>query len=72
MDKNIEEILDSARRVGLNVDATGSQENLLVSKQVSAQMGETGFISNDRGNITKDPVTGQKTFIISENDDPNT
>lgn len=58
LDKNIEEIIDSARRVGLNVDANGSQENLLLNKQASAQMGDTGNFSNDKFNITKDPVTG--------------
>ena len=71
MDKNIEEIIDSARKAGLDLEGRNSQE-VLHGKPALLDKGEIVTRSHDKGNITKVTETGIKTLLFSENDDPHT
>ena len=71
MDKNIEEIIDSARKAGLDLEGRNSQE-VLHSNPALLDKGGIVTRSHDKGNMTKVTETGLKTLLFSENDDPHT
>ena len=71
MDKNIEEIIDSARKAGLDLEGRNSQE-VLHAKPALLDKGQIVTRSHDKGNVTKVTETGLKTLLFSENDDPHT
>ena len=71
MDKNIEEIIDSARKAGLDLEGRNSQE-VLHNNPALLDKGQIWTRSHDRGNLTKVTEPGHKTLLFSENDDPHT
>ena len=71
MDKNIEEIIDSARKAGLDLEGRNSQE-VLHGKPALIEKGGIVTRSHDKGDATKVIETGHKTLLFSENFDPET
>ena len=69
MDKSINDIINSARNAGFEVDDKNSRVDLHGRAPIN-DVEQIVTLSNDK--LTKEPIAGQKTFMFSDNDEPLT